>query len=184
MPPSKQVGQPMHSHGRVQGVRVEAKVELGLEEGQWTVGRTGELRPAAMAGAAGGSALRSGEYEGGGACGSSGGLLARMHASWLGQPGRGARGAARGQRRRPNGAARPATAHARCVCARGRGPDHDGQRVVHAVTAYGRRALWAQRGRRRGADGATSRAERAPGFQPAFVSLRPPLTDSNLKTLN
>jgi hypothetical protein len=40
---SRRVGRPMHVHGRVQGVRVEAKVELGLEEGRRTVGRTGEL---------------------------------------------------------------------------------------------------------------------------------------------
>jgi hypothetical protein len=105
------------------------------------------------------------------------GLLARMHASWLGQLGRGALGATRGQRRLPNGAARPAAAH-------GCGPGHDGQHVVHAVTAYGRRALWAQRGHRCGADGMNSHAERAPAFQTVFVSLRPPLTDSNSKTLN
>jgi hypothetical protein len=43
----------MHMHGRVQGVRVEAKVELGLEEGRWTVERTGELRLAATAGVEG-----------------------------------------------------------------------------------------------------------------------------------
>jgi hypothetical protein len=118
-------------------VRVEAKVELGLEKGQWTVGRTGELRPAAMACAAGGSALRPGECEGGGACGASGGLLACMHASWLGQLGRGTRCAACGQRRRPNYAARPAAACLRGACARGRGLGHNGQRVVHAVTAGG-----------------------------------------------
>jgi hypothetical protein len=34
-------------------VWVEANVELGLEQGRWTVGRTGELRQAATAGAAG-----------------------------------------------------------------------------------------------------------------------------------
>jgi hypothetical protein len=41
----------MHVHGRVQGVRVEANVVLEFEEGRWTVGRTGELRSAATAGA-------------------------------------------------------------------------------------------------------------------------------------
>jgi hypothetical protein len=41
----------MHVHGRVQGVRVEAFVVRGVEEGRWTVGRTDELRPAEMAGA-------------------------------------------------------------------------------------------------------------------------------------
>jgi hypothetical protein len=72
----------------------------------------------------------------------------------------------------------------RGACARGRGPGHDGQCVVHAVTAYGRRAMWVQRGRPRGANGATSRAKRAPAFQHVFVLLKPPLTDSNSKTLN
>jgi hypothetical protein len=43
----------MDVHGRVQGVRVDAKVELGLEDGWWMVERTGELRPAATAGAEG-----------------------------------------------------------------------------------------------------------------------------------
>jgi hypothetical protein len=43
----------MNVHGRVQGVRVEANVVLELEEGQWTVGRTGELRPAATTGVVG-----------------------------------------------------------------------------------------------------------------------------------
>jgi hypothetical protein len=53
MPASRLVGRPMHAHRRVQGVWVEANVELGLEQGRWTVGRTGELRQAATAGAAG-----------------------------------------------------------------------------------------------------------------------------------
>jgi hypothetical protein len=44
------VGRPMHAHGRVQGVRVEPSAMLELEQGRQTVGRTGELRPAAMAG--------------------------------------------------------------------------------------------------------------------------------------
>jgi hypothetical protein len=43
----------MHVHGRVQGVWVEANVVLELEEERWTVGRTGELRPAATANAMG-----------------------------------------------------------------------------------------------------------------------------------
>jgi hypothetical protein len=53
MPASRRVGLPMHVHGRVQAVRVEANVVLELKEGRWTVGRTGELRPAAAAGAVG-----------------------------------------------------------------------------------------------------------------------------------
>jgi hypothetical protein len=43
----------MYMHGRVQGVRVEANVVLELEEGRWTVGRTGELRLEATADAVG-----------------------------------------------------------------------------------------------------------------------------------
>jgi hypothetical protein len=37
----------------LKGVRVEANVVLELEERRWTVGRTGELRPAATTGAVG-----------------------------------------------------------------------------------------------------------------------------------
>jgi hypothetical protein len=43
----------MYVHERVQDVRVEATVALEFEEGQWTLGRTGELRPAATAGVEG-----------------------------------------------------------------------------------------------------------------------------------
>jgi hypothetical protein len=43
----------MHVHGMVQGVRVEANVVIELEEGRWTVGRTGELRRATTADAVG-----------------------------------------------------------------------------------------------------------------------------------
>jgi hypothetical protein len=43
----------MYVHGRDQGVRVEATVVLEFEEGRWTVGCTGKLRPAATAGAKG-----------------------------------------------------------------------------------------------------------------------------------
>jgi hypothetical protein len=43
----------MHVHRSVHRMRVEAFVLLGFEEGRWTVGRTGELRPAATAGAKG-----------------------------------------------------------------------------------------------------------------------------------
>jgi hypothetical protein len=50
MPVSWQVGQPMHVHGRVQGVQVDARVELGLEQRRWMVGRTSELHAAATAG--------------------------------------------------------------------------------------------------------------------------------------
>jgi hypothetical protein len=38
-------------HGRVQGVQVDAKVGLGLEQRRWMVGRTGELNAATTAGA-------------------------------------------------------------------------------------------------------------------------------------
>jgi hypothetical protein len=47
MPASRWVGRPMRVHGRVQGVRVEASVVLGLEEGRWKVERTSKLRPSA-----------------------------------------------------------------------------------------------------------------------------------------
>jgi hypothetical protein len=53
MPTSRRVGRPMHVHGRVQGVRLEATATLELEQGRFTVGRTGELRPAATADAKG-----------------------------------------------------------------------------------------------------------------------------------
>jgi hypothetical protein len=74
-------------------LRVEATAALGLEEGRRTVGRTGELRPTATAGAAGplGAAPQANVREEEGV-GHRVGLLARIHASWLGQPGRGARG--------------------------------------------------------------------------------------------
>jgi hypothetical protein len=42
----------MHMHWRVQQVRVEASVVLGLEEGRWKVERTCELRPVVTEGAA------------------------------------------------------------------------------------------------------------------------------------
>jgi hypothetical protein len=41
----------MSVHGSIPGVRVEGKVELGLEQRRWMVGRTGELGAAATAGA-------------------------------------------------------------------------------------------------------------------------------------
>jgi hypothetical protein len=50
----EQAGRPANARAQEGlGVRVEAKVALEFEEGRWTVGRTGELRPAATAGAAG-----------------------------------------------------------------------------------------------------------------------------------
>jgi hypothetical protein len=51
MPVSWRVGRPVRVHGSVPGVRVEAKMELGLEQRRWMVGRTGELGSAATAGA-------------------------------------------------------------------------------------------------------------------------------------
>jgi hypothetical protein len=53
MPASRLVGRTMHVHGRVHGMWVEAFGVLEFEEGRWTVGRTGKLRPAATAGAEG-----------------------------------------------------------------------------------------------------------------------------------
>jgi hypothetical protein len=53
MPASRRVGRTMHVHGRVQGVWVETTLALELEQGRWTVGRTGGLRPAAMSGVEG-----------------------------------------------------------------------------------------------------------------------------------
>jgi hypothetical protein len=49
MPARRRVDRPMHVHGRVQGVRVETSTVLKLEQGRWTVGRTGELCAAATA---------------------------------------------------------------------------------------------------------------------------------------
>jgi hypothetical protein len=51
MPASWRFGRPMRVHGRVQGVRMDAKVGLGLEQRRWMVGCTGELGAAATAGA-------------------------------------------------------------------------------------------------------------------------------------
>jgi hypothetical protein len=49
-------------------------------------------------------------------------------------------------RRRAHGAAQSTAARA-CGCAgASHGPGHMDRRVVHAVTAYGRRAMWARRG--------------------------------------
>jgi hypothetical protein len=56
----------MRVHGSVPGVRVEAFVVLELESERWTKGRTGELRPAAMASAGGGSEQHLRKCEGGG----------------------------------------------------------------------------------------------------------------------
>jgi hypothetical protein len=47
MPASRQVDRTIHVHGRVQGERVEASTTLELEQGRWTVGRTGEFCAAA-----------------------------------------------------------------------------------------------------------------------------------------
>jgi hypothetical protein len=67
---------------------------------------------------------------------------------------------ARSQRRQPNGAARPMAKRVRGVCVLGRGPDHDGRRVVHVVTAYG----WRARGPSAGGD-----AERVPWRSALFL---------------
>jgi hypothetical protein len=53
IPVSRWVGWPMRVHGSIQGVRVEARVALELEEGRWKVERTDELQPVATASAAG-----------------------------------------------------------------------------------------------------------------------------------
>jgi hypothetical protein len=64
MPASWRVGRPMCVHGSVPGVRVEAKVELGLKQRRWMVGCTGELGAAAGAGERRGEAPE--QCEGGG----------------------------------------------------------------------------------------------------------------------
>jgi hypothetical protein len=56
----------MRVHGSVPGVRVEAKVDLGLEQRRWMAGRTGELGAAATAGAKGRHAAAPEQCEGGG----------------------------------------------------------------------------------------------------------------------
>jgi hypothetical protein len=66
MPASRRVVRPMRVHRSIPGVRVVAFVVLELEWGRRTKGRTGELRPAAMAGAGGGSEQRLSKCEGGG----------------------------------------------------------------------------------------------------------------------
>jgi hypothetical protein len=53
MPASWRFGRPMHVHGSVPGVRVDAKVELWLEKRRWMVGCTGELGAPATAGVEG-----------------------------------------------------------------------------------------------------------------------------------
>jgi hypothetical protein len=124
--------------------------------------------------------------------GASGGLIARMRARWLGRLSPGVWGAARGRGDglRTAWPGRRQRAHA---CGRtgmragGRaafGPADEDQRVVLA----GRRTdgrpcgpgarLW------RGANGATSRAERALVSQPKNNLLYPTLTDLNSKILN
>jgi hypothetical protein len=143
-------------------------------------------RPAVMASAVAASALRPGQMRGrrgvrgvrrayGRACMPAG------SASWATAHGH----TACGWRWRPNGPARPAATRVRGTSACGHGPDHDGRRVVHAVTTYGRREEWVQRGRWRGADGATSHTERALRRSgPIFNSQKPPLTDLNSRILN
>jgi hypothetical protein len=122
--------------------------------------------PAAMAGAAAASTLHPGQMRVRvGREGPSGGLWPRMHANWLGQLGHARGRVARGQRRRPSGTTRPAAAHARGACACGRGPDHDGRRVVHAVTTYKRRAC----GPSAGGDAAPTARRRARSARPGVL---------------
>jgi hypothetical protein len=69
MPACWRVGRPMRVHGSVEGVRVDGKVELGLEQRRWMVGRTDELDTAATASAGSGtvwclSNAREGEVHG------------------------------------------------------------------------------------------------------------------------
>jgi hypothetical protein len=98
------------------------------------------------------------------------GLMACVHARWLGRLGPDALGAARGHRdgvrtARPG---RRLRGHAGAR-ARGRGPGYVDRHVVHTVTAYGRRAVWARRGapaRRRRCDVARIARSGVPaGFQ-------------------
>jgi hypothetical protein len=102
-------------------------------------------------------------------------LMACMQARWRGRLGPGEGGAARG---RGDGARAG-------LRARGRGPDHDGRRVVLAVTAYGRQAgVGPARCVGVAPRGDVARVGRAPAFQPTHVSLHPTLIVSNSKTLN
>jgi hypothetical protein len=74
------------------------------------------------------------------------GLKACMHARWLGRLWPGALGAARGHRDGVSTVRASRRQRARAgVRARGHGPVHVDRRVVHAVTAYGRRGMWAWR---------------------------------------
>jgi hypothetical protein len=78
------------------------------------------------------------------------GLMVCMHTRWRDQLGPGALGTVRGQR---NGVRTARPGRRQCARAgmrsRGHGPGHDDRRVVHATTAYGRRAVWAPARRRR-----------------------------------
>jgi hypothetical protein len=75
------------------------------------------------------------------------GLKACMHARWLGRLWPGALGAARGHRDGVSTVRASRRQRARAgVRARGRGPSHVDRRVVHTVTTYGWRAMWARRG--------------------------------------
>jgi hypothetical protein len=66
MPASWRVGRPMRVHGSVLGVRVEARVELALEQRRWMAGRTGELGAAATADAGERRGAAPEQCEGGG----------------------------------------------------------------------------------------------------------------------
>jgi hypothetical protein len=94
----------------------------------------------------GGSELHPGDCEGGGGRGGIGrpkDAHARQVARLAG-PRRNGRGACQA-RQRAHDAARPAAARAGSW-ERECGPGHDGRCVAHAVMAYGRWAVWAQRG--------------------------------------
>jgi hypothetical protein len=101
----------MRVHGSVPGVRMEAKVELGLERRRWMVGCTSELGAAATAGAVRcPSNAREGEL-----CGASGepnGAHAGQVA-WQAGPMRVSM--ARGRGDGAHSAARPTAARARAI---------------------------------------------------------------------
>jgi hypothetical protein len=73
MPASWRFGRPMHVHGSVPGVRVDAKVELGLEQRRWMVVCTSEVGAAATAGAEGRRGAAPEQMRGRGVRGVSGG---------------------------------------------------------------------------------------------------------------
>jgi hypothetical protein len=73
MPASWQFGRPMHVHRNVPGARVDAKVELGLEQRLWMVVCTSGVGAAVTAGAEGRRGAAHEQMRGRGVRGASGG---------------------------------------------------------------------------------------------------------------